>query len=95
MGFDDVEEGSRAYRAGKVGLQAKVKVHVNEVIKTDDGEFIKQRLIKDTTVGRALLYEIVPDGLPYELINRTLGNKDMSSLINTCYRTVGLKATVI
>jgi DNA-directed RNA polymerase subunit beta' len=95
MAFADVEEVSRAYRAGKVGLQAKVKVRVNEVIKTDDGEFIKQRLIKDTTVGRALLYEIVPDGLPYELINRTLGNKDMSSLINTCYRTVGLKATVI
>jgi DNA-directed RNA polymerase subunit beta' len=95
MAFADVEEVSRAYRAGKVGLQAKVKVRVHEVIKTDDGEFIKQRLIKDTTVGRALLYEIVPDGLPYDLINRTLGNKDMSSLINTCYRIVGLKATVI
>ena len=95
MSFADVEEVSRAYRAGKVGLQARVNVRVHEVIKTDTGEMIKQRKIKETTVGRALLYEIVPDGLPYELINRTLGNKDMSSLINTCYRTVGLKATVI
>ena len=95
MAFADVEEVSRAYRGGKVGLQARVKVRVKEVIKNEDGEFITQRVIKDTTVGRALLYEIVPDGLAYELINRTLGNKDMSSLINTCYRTVGLKATVI
>ncbi|MDC1368862.1 DNA-directed RNA polymerase subunit beta', partial [Pseudomonadales bacterium] len=95
MAFADVEEVSRAYRGGKVGLQARVKVRVKEVIKNEAGEFISQRKIKDTTVGRALLYEIVPDGLPYELINRTLGNKDMSSLINTCYRTVGLKATVI
>ncbi|MCB1647767.1 MAG: DNA-directed RNA polymerase subunit beta', partial [Pseudomonadales bacterium] len=95
MAFADVEEVSRAYRAGKVGLQARVKVRVKEVIKTEDGEMITRREIKDTTVGRALLYEIVPDGLPYELINRTLVNKDMSSLINTCYRTVGLKETVI
>ena len=95
MAFADVEEVSRAYRGGKVGLQARVKVRVKEVIKNEAGEFVSQRQIKDTTVGRALLYEIVPDGLPYELINRTLGNKDMSSLINTCYRTVGLKATVI
>jgi len=95
MAFADVEEVSRAYRAGKVGLQARVKVRIKEVVKTEDGEYISRREIKNTTVGRALLYEIVPQGLPYELINRTLGNKDMSSLINTCYRTVGLKATVI
>ena len=49
----------------------------------------------DTTVGRALIYEIVPDGIAYEQINKTMGNKDISRLINLCYRTVGLKDTVV
>jgi DNA-directed RNA polymerase subunit beta' len=95
MAFADVEEVSRAYRAGKVGLQARVKVRVNETIKTDDGEMESRCEIKDTTVGRALLYEIVPNGIGYDHVNRTLGNKDISRLINICYRTVGLKETVI
>jgi len=95
MAFADVEEVYRAYRSGKVGLQAKVKVRVKETIKNDDGEFITRTEVKDTTIGRALLFEIVPDGLAYDHINRPLGNKDMSGLINVCYRTVGLKETVI
>ena len=48
-----------------------------------------------TTVGRALLSEILPKGLPFELINRDMTKKAISSLINTCYRRVGLKETVI
>ena len=95
MAFADVEEVFRAYRAGKVGLQAKVKVRVQETIKNHDGEFVTSTEVKDTTIGRALLCEIVPDGLAYDHINRPLGNKDMSGLINVCYRTVGLKETVI
>ncbi len=95
MAFADVEEVYRAYRAGKVGLQAKVKVRVRETIKNDDGEFVTSTELKDTTIGRALLYEIVPNGLAYDHINRPLGNKDMSGLINVCYRAVGLKETVI
>ncbi|XOV85916.1 MAG: DNA-directed RNA polymerase subunit beta' [Pseudomonadota bacterium] len=95
MRFADVEEVSRAYRAGKVGLQARVKVRVKETIKDEDGEFFTRREVKDTTVGRALLYEIVPDGISYDHVNATLGNKDISRLINICYRTVGLKETVI
>ena len=91
MAFADVEEVFRAYRAGKVGLQARVKVRVQETIKNHDGEFVTSSEVKDTTIGRALLYEIVPDGLAYDHINRPLGNKDMSGLINVCYRAVGLK----
>ena len=59
------------------------------------GEFETRRQVVDTTVGRALLYEIVPDGIPYEVINQTMGNRDISQLINLCYRTVGLKETVV
>jgi len=51
--------------------------------------------IVDTTVGRALLFDIVPDGLPFELVNKPMVKKAISALINTCYRDAGLKDTVI
>ena len=95
MSFANVEEVNRAYSNGNVGLQARVKVRVKETIMNDDGEFETRRQVVDTTVGRALLYEIVPDGIPYEVINQTMGNRDISQLINLCYRTVGLKETVV
>ncbi|MDS4026378.1 MAG: DNA-directed RNA polymerase subunit beta' [Candidatus Contendobacter sp.] len=48
-----------------------------------------------TTVGRALLSEILPQGLPFALINQVLTKKAVSRLINECYRRLGLKDTVI
>tara|TARA_R110002072_G_scaffold134618_1_gene275555 strand:+ start:8027 stop:12259 length:4233 start_codon:yes stop_codon:yes gene_type:complete len=95
MSFADIHEVSRAYRTGAVGLQARVNVRVTETKEDENGDMITSSSMQDTTVGRALLYEIVPKGLAYELVNRTLGNKDISRLINICYRTVGLKDTVI
>ena len=95
MFFSDVEEISRAYRSDQVGLQARVKARVNQKVFNDVGELEEQRVIVDTTVGRALIYEIVPNGIAYDQINKTMGNKDISRLINHCYRKVGLKETVI
>jgi DNA-directed RNA polymerase subunit beta' len=95
MAFADVEEVNRAYSNKKVGLQARVKVRVIEKVLNEDGEFETRSQVRDTTVGRALLYEIVPDGIPYDVVNDTMGNKDISKMINLCYRTVGLKETVI
>ncbi len=95
MRFADVEEVSRAYRSGQVGLQARVKVRVTERVRQDDGEIQTITGVHDTTVGRALIYEIVPEGLAYKHVNQTMGNKDISRLINLCYRTAGLKDTVI
>ena len=95
MFFSDIEEISRAYRSGQVGLQARVKARVNQKIINDAGELEENPVLVDTTVGRALIYEIVPDGIAYEQINKTMGNKDISRLINLCYRTVGLKDTVV
>jgi DNA-directed RNA polymerase subunit beta' len=95
MVFADIEEANRAYKSGKIGLQAKIKIRVTEVIKQDGGEMETITSIKDTTAGRALIYEIVPKGLAYKHVNDTMGNKDISRLINLCYRTVGLKETVI
>jgi len=95
MFFADVEEVSRAYRSGQVGLQARVKVRVTQKLFNDAGELEEVREVVDTTIGRALIYEIVPDGIPFSRVNATMGNKDISRLINMCYRTVGLKETVI
>jgi DNA-directed RNA polymerase subunit beta' len=95
MVFADVKEAHRAYGAGKVDLQAIVKVRVKEVTYGDDGEKIEQHKIVDTTVGRALLFDILPDGLSYEIVNKPMVKKAISNLINTCYREAGLKDTVI
>jgi DNA-directed RNA polymerase subunit beta' len=95
MVFADVKEAHRAYGAGKVDLQAIVKVRVKEVAIAEDGSRTEEYKIVDTTVGRALLFDIVPDGLSYELINKPMVKKAISNLINTCYRDAGLKDTVI
>ena len=95
MVFADIHEVSRAYRSGQVGLQARVKVRIAEKRFNDDAELVESTQIVDTTVGRTLVYEIVPDGMAFSLVNNTMGNKDISAFINLCYRSVGLKATVI
>ncbi len=95
MVFADTSEVHRAYANGDVHLQAKVKVRVLEHIKNEQGELEAVRSIKDTTVGRSLLWEIVPNGLAFENVNRDLNKKAISQLINACYRQLGLKDTVI
>ncbi len=95
MLFANIEEVDRAYGGGHVGLQSRIKVRIDEVIIDDEGNRREDRRVVDTTTGRALLWEIVPDGLPFELANQPLVKKAISRLINQCYRTVGLKETVI
>ncbi len=95
MVFADTNEVHRAYVAGHVHLQARVKVRVNEEVEVEAGSFQERTLLADTTVGRALLWELVPRGLGYDLVNRDMTKKCISNIINQCYRVVGLKATVI
>ena len=93
--FTDVKEVSRAYYSKKADLQARVKVRIDEVTFDEDGERHERTFVADTTVGRALLWDIVPEGLPFELVNRAMVKKAISSIINESYRRVGLKPTVI
>ena len=95
MVFADVDEVHRAYDNGEAHLQAKVKARVKEMIFDEEGNLYEHRLIVETTVGRALLSEILPPGLPFSVVNQVLGKKTISGLINMCYRQVGLKETVI
>ena len=95
MLFADIDEVHRAHESGAAHLQAKCKARVREVVFDDEGNPVERYIIADTTVGRALLSEILPPGLPFELVNRDLNKKAISNLINACYRQVGLKETVI
>ncbi|MCW8944601.1 MAG: DNA-directed RNA polymerase subunit beta', partial [Sedimenticola sp.] len=95
MMFSDLAEVHRAYEARMVDLQAKVKVRLREKIQNEDGDLIETRRIVDTTVGRALLSEILPEGLSFDIINHAMGKRAISNLVDACYRRVGLKETVI
>ena len=95
MAFSDALEVSRAFYAGKVHLQSRIKCRINDIVMSEGGDTEETMKIVDTTVGRILLWEIVPDGVPFELINRNMVKKAISTVINFCYRIVGLKATVI
>ncbi len=95
MVFADVDEVRRAYDNRVAHLQARVKARIREEVYNEEGALVVRHRIVDTTVGRALLSEIVPPGMSFDLVNRDLGKKAISSLINACYRQVGLKETVI
>ena len=93
--FADLQEVDRVYRSGDAGLHAKVKVRISEQVNDRDGNSTYNTTIVDTTIGRALLFQIVPAGLPFSLVNQPMKKKALSNLINQCYRVVGLKETVI
>jgi len=91
----DVNEVHRAYDLGHVELQARIKVRIKESLYNDKGVLEEKISLVDTTVGRAILSEVLPKGLPFELVNRTLKKKIISEIINVCYRKLGLKETVL
>ncbi len=93
--FADLQEVDRVFRAGEASLHARVKVRINETINERDGSVTRNTRIVDTTVGRALLFQIVPAGMPFDVVNQPMKKKAISKLINQAYRTVGLKDTVI
>ncbi|MGH8288937.1 MAG: DNA-directed RNA polymerase subunit beta' [Steroidobacteraceae bacterium] len=95
MFFSDVHEVHRAYESRTVDLQAKVRVRVREHVQIAPGEQEERKRRVDTTVGRALLFEILPRGLSFDLINQDMTKKSISATINACYRALGLKETVI
>jgi DNA-directed RNA polymerase subunit beta' len=95
MAFGDVAEVHRAYESRNIDLQAKVKVRLVEHVRDASGQLVKNIRVVDTTAGRALLSEILPKGLSFDAINQDMTKKIISGTINACYRTVGLKETVV
>ena len=89
------EEAEKAYRTKSAELHARVKVRITETVVDEDGNSTTETKMVDTTVGRAMLWQIVPSGLPYSIVNQKLGKKQISNLLNEAYRKLGLKDTVI
>ena len=82
MIFANMDEVRMAYDAGELDLHAPIHVRVN-------GDRVQ------TTTGRVLLYEILPEALPFSIVNKVMTKKELRNLINECYRREGIKATVI
>ncbi len=82
LSFSSPEEVRSALDNGAVGLHAKVNVRMN-------GEK------KETTVGRVIMSEVVPEELSFDLINKVMNKKELANLVDYCYRTCGAKTTVL
>jgi DNA-directed RNA polymerase subunit beta' len=95
MVFSNIDEVRRAHESNHLSLQAKIKVRLIQVEFDKNGQRQEKTVIQSTTAGRALLWEIVPEGLPFSLIDQTLKKGQVKSLVNACYRKLGLKATII
>jgi DNA-directed RNA polymerase subunit beta' len=96
MIFADVMEVQRAIDNGVVDICTKISVRLTQWAKNKDtGEFTSSISLVETTVGRALMSEILPKGLPFEVMNKALKKKEISRLINASFRKCGLKETVV
>ncbi len=95
MVFADVHEVHRAYETRTVDLQARIKARIRHTRFDAERQIVAETRLVETTVGRALLSELLPDGLDFSLVNRNMDKKAISACINACYRQVGLKQTVV
>lgn len=93
--FSNWQEVQRALDAKAVHLHTIIKLRIVETVIDEDGvETVSSRIV-DTTAGRALLSRILPKGLSYDLLNLDLTKKNISTVLNSCYRILGPKETVI
>ncbi|MBN2313897.1 MAG: DNA-directed RNA polymerase subunit beta', partial [Sedimentisphaerales bacterium] len=90
--FKDSFEAMMAYDLGKVGLHSKIKVRLpkNRVVN-DSGEMDSSGLV-ETTVGRCIFNDILPDGMPF--YNITMSQKKLSRVISDCFKYAGSAETV-
>src|SRR4051794_30850446 len=95
MLFPDVSEVIRAYDNKEVELSTRITVRIVEFPRNAEDGFDRTVTRYETTVGRAILSEILPKGLPFSVLNRALKKKEISKLINTSFRKCGLKETVV
>ena len=96
MFFSDVAEVQRAWDNGVVELQTRCTVRIKEYeLNRETGEKTPKIVRYETSVGRALLSEILPEGMSFKELNITLKKKEIAKLINRCFRLCGLRATVI
>ncbi|MCS5621222.1 MAG: DNA-directed RNA polymerase subunit beta', partial [Nitrospinaceae bacterium] len=79
--FSGSKEVVTAYNVDELDLQANIMVCL-------EGTLIQ------TTTGRVLMGEVLPEGLPFELVNRLMDKKSLSDLFSKSYLMVGREKTV-
>jgi DNA-directed RNA polymerase subunit beta' len=95
MIFSDIDEVQHVYQRRQVDLHAKIQVRITEKTMDADGAFVGRTRRVATTVGRAIIWSIAPEGMSFDLFNQDMTKKAISRLINISYRTLGIKATVV
>jgi DNA-directed RNA polymerase subunit beta' len=93
--FADLDEVNKALDCKAVELQSKIQLRVTESVANDDGELVESVKRYETTVGRALIWAIIPKGMPFDIVNVDMTKKNISNLINFSYRYLGNKDTVM
>jgi len=72
-----------------------VTVRIKEVTLDENKKRVETIKRVETTLGRSLLSEILPPGLPFSFVDKALKKKEISKLINASFRRCGLRETVI
>jgi len=93
--FTDINEIHKALECKAVELQSKILVRITEYITDKDDKVTELTTRKETTVGRALIWEILPKGMPFKIVDLDMTKKNISKLINYSYRHLGIKDTVV
>ncbi|QCI25837.1 DNA-directed RNA polymerase subunit beta' [Buchnera aphidicola] len=92
--FKSIYEVEKVYQMGSISLHTRVYVNIVEYTKSKMGTFTKQENIIYTTVGRAILWQIFPKGLPFSVLRNTLKKQSIAYIMTLCAQTLGLEATV-
>ena len=93
--FADIAEVLRALGTREVALHARVKVRIHEVVRDQEGRIEEATRLVETTPGRCKIWDIVPEGIGFDMVNQNMTKKAISKLLNTCYRILGTKETCI
>ena len=93
--FGSIGEIHKALMEKSVELQTRIQLRIREKMTDKAGEVTHKVHRVITTVGRALIWEVIPEGMPFDLVNCDMTKKNISRLINYSYRYMGNKDTVI
>ncbi|WP_201573659.1 DNA-directed RNA polymerase subunit beta' [Psychrobacter sp. H8-1] len=95
MVFASVNEALRAIGSNDLHVNARIKVRVTETHIDEEGNRTKETNLKDTVAGRLLIWNIMPKGMVFDECNQEMTKKNISKLINSCYRKMGVKDSVM
>ena len=91
--FKDPFEAIMAHDVGKIKLHTKILVRLGENVKVVGESGISDSGVIETTVGRCIFNDMLPDGMPF--YNVTMSQRRLSRVISDCYEYAGASETVV